>query len=42
MVTNTNEDMARKLNIAKKKKYTIMEGIRLYELITNQRNSQVG
>lgn len=38
---NTNTD-ARKLNIAKKKKYTIIEGIRLYELITNQRNSQVG
>lgn len=42
LVSNTNEEMARKLNIAKKKKYTIMEGIKLYELITNQRNSQVG
>jgi hypothetical protein len=42
LVTNTNEDLARKLNIAKKKKYTIMEGIKLYELVTNQSNSQVG
>ncbi len=41
LVTNTNEELAKKLNIGKKKKYTIMEGIKLYELITNQRNSQV-
>ena len=34
VVTNTSSE-ARKLNINKKKKYTIMEGIKLYELITN-------
>ena len=34
---NLNEN-ARKLNIGKKKKYTIIEGIKLYEIITNQKN----
>ncbi len=29
------------LNIGKKKKYTIMEGIKLYEIITNHKNLQV-
>jgi len=29
-----------RLNIGKKKKYTIIEGIKLYEVITNQRNLQ--
>ncbi len=42
LITNTNSELARKLNIGKKKKYTIMEGMKLYEMITNQRNSQVG
>lgn len=36
---NLNEN-ARKLNIGKKKKYTIIEGIKLYEIITNQKNIQ--
>ena len=31
---------ARRLNIGKKKKYTIIEGIKLYEIITNQKNLQ--
>ena len=35
LAANTNEDLARKLNVSKKKKYTIMEGIRLYDYITN-------
>ena len=34
------DEKARKLNIAKKKKYTIIEGIKLYEIITNQKNLQ--
>ena len=34
LAANTSEE-ARKLNIGKKKKYTIIEGMKLYELITN-------
>ena len=34
------DDNARKLNIGKKKKYTIIEGIKLYEIITNQKSIQ--
>ena len=30
-----SSDSARKLNIGKKKKYTVIEGMKLYELITN-------
>jgi hypothetical protein len=40
LLTQNIDDKARKLNIAKKKKYTIMEGIKLYELITNQKSIQ--
>ena len=38
LLTQNIDDKARKLNIAKKKKYTIMEGIKLYQTITNQKN----
>lgn len=37
LCTNS-EQIARKLNIGKKKKYTIIEGIKLYEFITNQKH----
>lgn len=33
--------MAKRLNIAKKKKYTIVEGMNLYEIISNQKNINV-
>jgi hypothetical protein len=39
-LTENYDDRARKLNIAKKKKYTIIEGIKLYDIITNQKNLQ--
>jgi len=34
-VAHNIDEKARRLNIAKKKKYTINEGMKLYELITN-------
>ena len=37
-VAQNIDPKARQLNIGKKKKYTIIEGIKLYEIITNQRN----
>lgn len=37
-VAQNIEANARRLNIGKKKKYTILEGIKLYELTTNQKN----
>ena len=40
MLTINFDEKARKLNVSKKKKYTIIEGIKLYELITNQKNIQ--
>ena len=39
-ITQNLDEKARKLNIGKKKKYTIIEGIKLYEIITNQKNLQ--
>ena len=33
-------EISRKLNIGKKKKYTVIEGMKLYELLTNQKNAQ--
>jgi hypothetical protein len=39
LVMNQSES-ARRLNISKKKKYTIIEGLRLYEIITNQKAGQ--
>lgn len=37
-VAQNIDEKARRLNIGKKKKYTINEGMKLYELITNQKN----
>ncbi|CDW79166.1 UNKNOWN [Stylonychia lemnae] len=34
-------EKSQQLNISKKKKYTIIEGMKLYEFITNQKNPQV-
>jgi hypothetical protein len=35
------DEKSRQLNIGKAKKYTIIEGIRLYETITNQKNLDI-
>jgi hypothetical protein len=40
IVINT-DDASLKLNISKKKKYTVIEGIKLYEIITNHKMLQV-
>jgi len=32
------EENSRKLNISKKKKYTVIEGMKLYETMTNHRS----
>ena len=38
---NTDDDKAKKLNISKKKKYTIVEGIKLFETVSNCKTAQV-
>ena len=35
------DERSRMLNIGKKKKYTVIEGIKLYEMITNHKNLQI-
>lgn len=35
---NTSEQ-SRKMNIGKKKKYTVIEGLKLYDIITNHKNA---
>jgi hypothetical protein len=41
-VINNDNPRARKLNIGKKKRYTVMEGIKLYQVMGAKKNHKVG